>query len=82
MKRANAQLENIPTQHIHCRREETEKKNPSKMSIEMQIKCAAFSQLAKHNIKMQYIPVGTGENVSANVKEYFDDYTHEENGGI
>lgn len=51
------------------------------MSIQMEIKCVDFNQLPKYNVRAQYIPAGIAENVSANVKQYFNNYTYEENGG-
>lgn len=52
------------------------------MSIELQIKYVAFDQSREDNIDVQYIPAGVSENVPADVDEFFNKYTHEENGGM
>lgn len=52
------------------------------MSIELQIKCTDFDQLPECNLKVQYLPVGVDDNVPANVDEFFNNYTREENGGM
>lgn len=52
------------------------------MSIELQIKNIDFDQLPEYNLKVQYLPVGVDDNVPANVEEFFNNYTHEDNGGM
>lgn len=51
-------------------------------SIELQIKFVDFDQEKKHNMPVHYIPAAVDGDVPANIDEFFNNYTHEVNGGM
>lgn len=52
-------------------------------SIELEIKFVDFNQEKEHNIPVHYIPAAVDDNVPmTNIDEFFNNYTHEENGGL